>query len=537
MKCLECESNGRETVFEKACSLGTHLWKTHGLKPRQYYDKYLAKETDGKCAECGAPTSFRSIGQGYKEFCSKKCAARHIAADSERNSHKTAARQATVDKLNKDTDGEYSRKVLDTRKKTMVERHGVEFYSQSSDFIDKYHATNMERYNKPSYTQTAEYREKTIATNMEKYGAEYWSKNRLGISTDYYNREFAQYGCHVVDHPNKVDLTYKCNRCGSTMSDTIFFVNSRLHVKVTPCSVCFPKRNFRSGSEVNVEKFIQSLGVETSHQERHFLGEYGADIICENEKVIVEYDGLHWHTEEFHDKNYHLDKTNFAESLGYHLIHVFSDEWEFHEDIVKSRLARVLHKEIPGVTRKFYARNCAVRQVDAKESADFMEKNHIQGYCSDKYRYGLVIDDQLVSMMTFGQSRFNTNEIEMLRFCNALYTTVVGGASKLLNSFLTDHPLGTTPLVTYADRRWSNFGNYYEKLGFMYNGTTSPNYFYVNGNIRESRMKYQKHKLIEQGFDPNMSEHDIMKSLGIYRIYDCGNYRYVYKGKPDATEE
>ncbi len=88
--------------------------------------------------------------------------------------------------------------------------------------------------------------------------------------------------------------------------------------------------------------------------------------------------------------------------------------------------------------------------------------------------------------------------------------------------------------MTYADRRWSNSDNYYEKLGFTYDGTTDPNYYYVNGNIRESRMKYQKHKLVERGFDPTLSEHGIMKSLGIYRIYDCGNYRYVYR--PDQAK-
>lgn len=68
MKCLVCEKLGKIVEFEKACSLGTHLWKTHDLKPQQYYDQYLANPGDGKCAECGAPTSFRTIGQGYKEW-------------------------------------------------------------------------------------------------------------------------------------------------------------------------------------------------------------------------------------------------------------------------------------------------------------------------------------------------------------------------------------------------------------------------------------------------------------------------------------
>ena len=41
--------------------------------------------------------------------------------------------------------------------------------------------------------------------------------------------------------------------------------------------------------------------------------------------------------------------------------------------------------------------------------------------------------------MTFGKSRFS-NEFELLRFCNKLYTNVIGGASKLFKHFLVDHP-------------------------------------------------------------------------------------------------
>jgi len=47
-------------------------------------------------------------------------------------------------------------------------------------------------------------------------------------------------------------------------------------------------------------------------------------------------------------------------------------------------------------------------------------------------------------------------------------------------------------------------------------------------------LKFDKYtKLLENkvsitGFDASMTEHDIMLSRKIYRIYDCGNYRYVW---------
>lgn len=529
MECLICKAEGRHVEYEKACSMGTHLWKGHGITSQQYYDKYLANPGDGKCAECGKPTLFRTLGKGYLEFCSKKCSAKHIASDAIRNAHKVnALKQTMVEQYGVDN-AAYVEAAKDKRKATMVERYGTEYYSQCPDFKTKYHDGCFARFGEISYARTSEWLERVKKTNNEKYGADFWSKNKLSISTQYYNNEFAQYGCRVISHPDKVHLTYKCDNCGATMDDTIFFVNSRLHVKTTPCYHCVPKHNFRSCSEINVENFVKSLGIEPAHHERWFLGEYGADIVCENEKVIIEYDGLHWHTDEFHDNDYHLQKTEYAESLGYHLIHVFSDEWEQHEEIVKSRLCQVLRKEIPGLTRRIYARDCDVVEVDYEVSKEFMERCHIQGNCSSAYRYGLSFNGEIVAMMTFGNSRFAFNEIEMLRYCNTLYATVVGGASRLLKHFLSEHPIEPgKKLVTYADRRWSGANNYYPKLGFALVSTTEPNYWYVNGNVRESRMKYQKHKLVEMGFDPNVAEHEIMKSLGMYRIYDCGNFKYAY---------
>lgn len=58
---------------------------------------------------------------------------------------------------------------------------------------------------------------------------------------------------------------------------------------------------------------------------------------------------------------------------------------------------------------------------------------------------------------------------------------------------------------------------------------TEINYFYIRQYERESRMKYQKHKLVAMGADPNKTEHEIMQSLKSYRIYNCGNIKFEYK--------
>ena len=48
-------------------------------------------------------------------------------------------------------------------------------------------------------------------------------------------------------------------------------------------------------------------------------------------------------------------------------------------------------------------------------------------------------------------------------------------------------------------------------------------------NKREHRIKYQKHKLIQMGYDKNKTADEIMLENNIYKIYDCGTIRYTLK--------
>ena len=134
--------------------------------------------------------------------------------------------------------------------------------------------------------------------------------------------------------------------------------------------------------------------------------------------------------------------------------------------------------------------------------------------------------------MTFGAKRKSLGSkseeecYELLRFCNKLNTTVIGGASKLLKHFVKVH--NPNEIISYCDRRWSQ-GDLYEKLGFKFDHVSQPNYYYVIKGKRENRFKYRKSELVKQGFDKNKTEHEIMLERGIYRIYDCGTKAYIWK--------
>ena len=134
--------------------------------------------------------------------------------------------------------------------------------------------------------------------------------------------------------------------------------------------------------------------------------------------------------------------------------------------------------------------------------------------------------------MTFGKQRKNMgnkseeNTYELLRFCNKLNTSVIGGASKLFKYFIDNYK--PEEIITYADRSWSQ-GNLYRKLGFDFIYETQPNYYYVVDGIRKNRFNFRKDILIKDGFDPNKTEREIMLERKIYRIYDSGQLKFIWK--------
>ena len=116
-------------------------------------------------------------------------------------------------------------------------------------------------------------------------------------------------------------------------------------------------------------------------------------------------------------------------------------------------------------------------------------------------------------------------DYELLRFCNKLNTSVIGGASKLFNYFINQYKPNN--VISYADRSWSK-GDLYLKLNFKMVSKTKPNYYYIKNKIRLNRYNFRKDKLIKEGYDSSKTEKQIMIERGIYRIYDSGSVLFKY---------
>ena len=273
-----------------------------------------------------------------------------------------------------------------------------------------------------------------------------------------------------------------------------------------------------SKEENDVKSFLTSLGISYIPNDRTHGKEI--DIFIPNFNLGIEFNGLYWHSELFKDKYYHQEKYNLFKNKGINILTIWEDDWVNKTDIVKSI---VMHK-LNLCKRKFYARKCQIREVDKSQKDYFLLHNHIQGTCVSSINIGLFYDNELLSLMTFGKSRFEKGKVELLRFCTALNTVVVGGASKLLKHFT--HKYNPLSIISYANCDISN-GNLYEQLGFKFINQTIPDYWWVKGNERFNRYSFQKHKLIKDGFNPLLTEVEIMHQRGFNRLYGNGNLKYL----------
>lgn len=224
-------------------------------------------------------------------------------------------------------------------------------------------------------------------------------------------------------------------------------------------------------------------------------------------------------------RNYLLTKTKECYSKNIRLINVLSDEWDLKKDIVKKKLKSILGCSD---TKRIYARKCVVKEVDSSIISSFLINNHIQGSGPGTFNYGLFYNEELVAVMNFLKIK---KGFKLNRFATSEH--VIGGFSKLLNNFIKDK--SPDYIETFADIRWSSQdSNVYKNNGFKFEYNSEPNYFYTKDClIRESRQKYQKHKLkkLLPNYNGSESEYKNMCSNGFYRIWDCGNMKFTWSSK------
>lgn len=537
---------------EKGSEFRFYWEYTNGLNSKYYCNKCNSLKRKETCLEkwgVDNPMKSEEVKSKLKNSLEKK-----FGVDSFSKTEEFKEKYKATCMLNWGVDNSFKSEIIKSKiKDKNIEKFGVEYPQQNEYVRAKTTETFLKKFGGLRYSQTKECKEKVKETSLMKWGVDNYSKteefkskvketslNNWGVVSFTKTEEFKSMtrkkreGLTKLKYEKLIGSDFEvleytgsnftivhssCQREFEINRDLLY---QRHNLGVCICTKCLEVSVGYSNMELEMQDFLNSLGITYIIKDRTVLNGKELDIYLPEFKLAIEMNGVYWHSEIYLEKGYHRDKTINCREKGVSLLHVWEDDWKYKRPIVKSIILNKLNLG----SKKIWARKCQIKEVSAKEASRFLEENHIQGSCGSKIKLGLYSESELISLMTFG-NRFTNGkkEWELIRFCNKVNWNIVGGASKLFMSFLQKFE---GEIVSYADISLFS-GQLYNKLGFKKVSFSEPNYFWVVDGIRRHRFNFNKKRLIELGHDANKSESEIMHGLGHYRVFSCGQEKWIYK--------
>lgn len=339
---------------------------------------------------------------------------------------------------------------------------------------------------------------------------------------------------HLKKHNLTID-EYKINFSQENTISNEYYKKLKTNYNST---LKYCSNNFTSNAQKQILDLLKQNGIICKSNDKKLLNGIEIDILSYEFKIGIEYNGNFYHTEKQGNKNkaYHINKTRLANEKGFSLIHIFEDEWEFKQNIVKSKLLHIFNKA--NYEKKIYARKCIVKEIDSSVKNVFLNKYHIQGEDRSNLSLGAYHKNELIAIMTFDNIRQmsgknNPNTYELKRFCSIENCLVIGIAGKFLSYFIKNY--NPQKIISFADRRWTlnPETNLYTKLNFKLVKTLPPDYSYYNPQIKRNKRFHKfsfgksslkkKYPLI---YKDEKTEWEMMQELGYDRIWDCGKFKY-----------
>ena len=265
--------------------------------------------------------------------------------------------------------------------------------------------------------------------------------------------------------------------------------------------------------QLTLAKLSKDLRLKTDHDYQ---------IIQLNDKVYIHLVSL---TNNF-DPHQLIELQETYQKSGKLLVHLWEDVWRTKISQVISRISSFL-----GLNQTIHGRKTKIITLDLKQTINFFNHFHLQGYIKAKYNYGLVIDNELLAAASFSIQRPMQRKgegyysAELIRFASKDNLTIVGGLSKLIKHHCK--LVKINDIMTYADRDWS-LGKGYLQLQFELSATTEPANLYVN---EQTGLRYFPHRLPKKllsAFDEqkelNLDEY--LAKQGFTKVFNTGNLKY-----------
>lgn len=292
------------------------------------------------------------------------------------------------------------------------------------------------------------------------------------------------------------------------------------HLQGNGCPSCI---GTTSRGEIDLANFVRSL-IDIETKVRSVLSPKELDIYIPSKNIGIEYNGLHWHSEQYAGTRHMRTKWEKAREKGVRILNIFEDEWLLKRPIVERAIVASL-----GLSRTSYARQFKIESLDKETAAKFLNEYHIGGNRNGSYRIGLYLKNNLEAVLVCG--KHSSEQWEIIRYASS--HNIVGGFRRLFSRFIKE--LNVSRCLSYCDLRYGS-GKSYLDAGFECVQVTEPDYWWFKKSIRIPRYQTQKHKLrtysiFADFYSDNKSETEICTDAGYRRIWGVGHLKFIWTKK------
>ena len=415
---MKCGLSSEKTLEKKRNTNIKNLGVDAPAKSKKVLDKMKLTTLERYGTEYYSSTD--EYKEKIKETMLKKYGTEHY--NNREKAKETCLERYDVDNVSK------VREIREKAENTTLERYGVKYVLQDDDIkkdiLEKAKKTNLEKFGFKSPLENKEIQEKCKKTKLDKYGDEYYLN-----SEKYKETMLEKYG---VDNAAKLDfvkdkrrntfikkISLKLEKYGFvSIDDDNFYtltcdlgsehtykinddlLNNRNKSQSILCTVCNPIDEHISGLELQLLEFIKdNYSGEVISNNRSIIKPYEVDIYLPEINLAIEFNGLYWHDEKQKSNWYHKVKTDMCERKNIQLIHVWEDDWNFRQDIIKSIILNKINKVFVNLD------NYNIKEIEIDKAKEFFELNHIYEFKGASIYLALYNDSIIDSVVSFDDNK------------------------------------------------------------------------------------------------------------------------------------
>ena len=450
------------------------------------------------------------------------------------------------------------------------EKYGMPYPAQNKEIKEKIKQTNLERYGVESNLQLESVKQAQIRASQEKYGTDYPLQSEQGKKDfseklrEKYNVEWAMQSPEIQEKAKDTYLE-RYGALWAIASDEVkekrkqtlierYGVEHQSELDWVKEKIAASREKSAAGGLINypqiskINKSFKDLFENTFNLEVDFekkMGNLSIDLHLNN--VFVEINPTFTHNSEKamvcvlrgceyscvkhqpYSSIAHFEKAVLAKDLGKSLVQIY--DWDS-----KDKVIQLLSGKLERKYNRISARKCRIQKITQKEANKFLDENHIQGATKKQsHCYGLLYEDELLAVATFGKSRFNKKyDWEFIRYAIKHKNIVHGASGKLFKEFLKEvKPL---TVISYVDFNHTTMPRIFlNSIGFKEIKPTGPQLMWSKKKERiynNSLLKQGADRLLNTNYgkpkECGFNNEQIMLLEGWLPVYTAGNRVFVW---------